>query len=59
MLNGDFTALSKQFETLMGKLKQSRDPKARKRLLAEIKDVIAKIDNQIAKDQLLITSKSR
>jgi hypothetical protein len=40
----DFAALSKQFETLTQKLSESQDPQTRKRLLAELRDILTKLD---------------
>ena len=42
--------LSKQFETLTKKLKESHDPKTRKRILAEIRNVIGTLDRLIVKE---------
>ena len=50
MLDDDFTSLSKQFQTLTKQLKDSRDPKTRKRLLAEIRKVIGRLDRLIVKE---------
>jgi hypothetical protein len=50
MPDDDFTSLSKQFQTLTKQLKDSRDPKTRKRLLAEIRNVIGTLDRLIVKE---------
>jgi hypothetical protein len=40
----DFVALSKQFEMLTQKLAESQDPETRKRLLAELRSLLTKLD---------------
>ena len=50
MSDDDFPSLSKQFQTLTKQLKESRDSKTRKRLLAEIRNIIGTLDRLIFKE---------
>ena len=50
--SGNFRSLSEQFENLTHQLKGSNDPTARKQILAQLRDVIGKIDGAISINDL-------
>ena len=50
MVQTDFITLSQQFEALIHELKKTNEPEVRKRILAEIRNVIATIDRHIVKE---------